>query len=356
MKVLLAFGGLRRPGGITPDLRNLELGLRGAGVDVSTAASLPETLTRLHRDEVDVVHAFGCLPSATIFGSIAAGRASRRRVVWTPVFHPNRIGYWHDAGRYRFMAAFDRVAVRAASLTDAVVAATPAEATYFRSVGARRCEVNPPVVRAAPGALRGAARSAARRRLGLGEGPVVLLVAAHSARRKGLDVASAAIALLRREHPESTLLLVGGGDPGPLGDQPGIVAAGWLAEPDLEAAYGCADLLLVPSRYEQFSRATLEAWAHELPVVLSDGVALAAVADGVAGIVVPFGDATATAGAMARLLRDPSLAGELALAGLRLAQERYELHRHTDQMVRLYEELCGTETDRATLLAGAEHR
>ncbi len=344
MRVLLAFGGLERPGGITPDLRNLERGLRAGGVDVATAGSLPGVLASLRRGDVDVVHVFGCLPSATIFGSLLAARLAGRRVVWTPVFHPNRLGYWR--GRHRPMAAFDRVAVRAAHPADAVVAATPAEAAYFNAVGARRTEVNPPVVLSAPGALRGPRRIAARASFGQGDGPLVLLVAAHSARRKGLDVARDAMRLLRRGLPNATLLVVGG-DPGPLGAEPGVVAAGWLTDEQLGAAYGCADVLLVPSRYEQFSRATAEAWAHELPVVVSDGVALAERADGVAGLVVPYGDAAATAAALSRLLGDPELARRFGLGGRRLVEERFELGRHVAQMLRLYGRILDT-TPRAT--------
>lgn len=345
MNVLLSFGGLERPGGITPDLRNLEQGLAELGVGTETAGSLGQVLAHLRHRDVDVVHVFGCLPSATIFGSILAGRVSGRSVVWTPVFHPGRLGYWRGSGRYRAMAVFDRVAVRAAKLTDALIAATPAEARYFESIGAPHVEVNPPVVRATSDALDGATRSAARRLLGVGDGPVLLLVAAHSARRKGLDVARDALRRIRREFPDANLLLAGGGDPGSLAGEAGVVTTGWLSDEDLDAAYGCADVLLVPSRYEQFSRATLEAWAHELPVVLSDGVGLAQEADGVAGLVVRYGDATATATAVSRLLADAVLARALGRAGRHLAESRYELVRHATQMAQLYGRIRGSAVD-----------
>ena len=157
-------------------------------------------------------------------------------------------------------------------------------------VGCPRVDLNPPVVDATWPALKDPERRVARARLGLGDEPVLLLVAAHSARRKGLAFARETLDELRRRVPSVSLLLVGGGDPGELRGAPGVVETGWCSEEDLHAAFGCADVLFVPSRYEQFSRVIVEGWAHELPAVAADGVGLASLVDGRAGIRVPFGD------------------------------------------------------------------
>jgi glycosyltransferase involved in cell wall biosynthesis len=355
MDVALVFGGLDRPGGITPDLRNLETGLHRLDVDVATLGRLAELRRRLSADghAPDVVHVFGCLPSSTIFGALAAGRASRRVVVWTPVFHPKRLEYWVGAGRHRPMELFDRVATRAARHVDAVVAATDEEARFFAARGAPVVDVNPPVVASTQTALVGPARADARSRLGLGDDPVVLMVAAHSARRKGMGFARDAFSALRRRRPDATLLLAGGGDADGLEHDDGVVALGWCTDEDLDAAYGCADVLFVPSRYEQFSRVTLEGWAHELPAVLSDGVALAPTAAGRAGLVVAFGDVTGAADALATLLGDLTLARAFGVAGRELAATRFSLDQHAVRMLELYEHLVRARrsTERASTMA-----
>jgi glycosyltransferase involved in cell wall biosynthesis len=137
--------------------------------------------------------------------------------------------------------------------------------------------------------------------------------------------------VLRRRIPRATFLLVGGGDPGRLSDQPGVVVAGWCSDELLQSAYGCADALFVPSLYEQFSRATIEAWSHELPVVLSDGVALAPLArDHKAGLVVPYGDAAAAADALGQVISRPTEAASMGLAGRSLVEERFLLEQHVE--------------------------
>ena len=336
MRVLLAFGGIDKRGGITPDLRLLELGLTRRGVDVAVAGSLHEVERRLRRGEGDVVHVFGCLPSATIFGGIACAHAARRPVVWTPVFHPGRLTYWNGSGLHRPMQLFDHLATRAARHVDAVVAATSEEAQLFARLGAPLVDVNPPVVEATAARLTGAARRRARATFDLGDEPVVLMIAAHSARRKGMGFARDAFIELRRRVPDARLLVVGGGSTEGLEDVAGTVVGGWCADEDLVGAYGSADVLFVPSRYEQFSRVTLEAWAHELPVVVSDGVALATVARERAGLVVPFGDAVGAAEALSAIVTDPGLAQHLGSAGRALAEDRFTLEGHVERMLELY--------------------
>jgi glycosyltransferase involved in cell wall biosynthesis len=363
VNVLLAFGGLEKPGGITPDLRNLERGLEARGLRVASEGSLPGVLRRLRgADDRQIVHVFGCLPSATIFGSMAGARWRRRRVVWTPVFHPARLGYWVGAGIHRPMQLFDHVATRAARFVDAVVVATDEEARHFEALGCPRVDLNPPVVTSTQSALTGVARSKARATLGIGDEPVILMVAAHSARRKGMSFARDTFAEVRRRLPDATLLILGGGDTEGLSEVPGVRATGWTSDEQLLAAYSCADVLFVPSRYEQFSRVTLEGWAHELPAVVSDGVALAPLVDRRGGLVVGFGDAMAAATAIETMLGDPALAHGYGTAGRALAETRFTLDGHADRMLHLYAEVLATDSpwcratgEAWTTLRGAAH-
>jgi glycosyltransferase involved in cell wall biosynthesis len=302
VKVVLFFTGLGKRGGISPDVHHLAAALTREGIHPKVTGNLIDLL-RSKSGRGTIVNVYGCLPSVKTLGAMLLVRAKRQRLVWTPVFHPRRRAIWKGSGPYRIMALFDRVAPRIARITHAVSAATAEEAEFFTAIGAPQVEVIPLVVSETHRRLEGENRTTARRSLGLRDGPVVLLIASHSPRRKGMEFASHVLAELRMKLPRVTFLVVGGGDLGALAAQPGVKAVGWCEDDQLLNAYRSADVLFVPSRYEQFSRATIEAWACELPVVLSDGVALAPVAESSrAGIVVPFEDVSAATVALAEVL------------------------------------------------------
>lgn len=160
------------------------------------------------------------------------------------------------------------------------------------------------------------------RRLGLpAEG--FLLVVATREPRKGLDVALAALA--DPALAGGPVLCIAGAagwgrvDPlaqaAALGLPPGRVRLlGPLGDADLAVALSRALVLLAPSRAEGFGLPVLEAMAHAVPVVSSDVPALAEVAGG-ATLLVPVGDASALAQAVARVLADSALAARLGQLG-----------------------------------------
>ncbi|MGO8876026.1 MAG: glycosyltransferase family 4 protein [Acidimicrobiales bacterium] len=336
MNVTLFFSGLDARGGISPDVRLLESGLLGRGVAVTATGSLREVWRRTGAKE-SILDVYGCLPSPKTLLAMAMAARPSCRLVWTPVFHPRRREVWKGAGAYRLMEVFDRLAPHIARLVDGVSAATEEEAAYFEKMGARRTRVIPLVAGAGGHPLQGEARLAARRRHGLAAEPLILMVAAHSPRRKGMSFAAETMRHLRRRHPAARVLVVGGGDAGPLAHEPGVVAAGWCSDEVLESAYRSADVLFVPSLYEQFSRATIEAWSYELPVVMSDGVALAVTAGAAgAGLVVPYGDARAAAAALDRVISDELLRRSMGVAGRALVDERFVLDKHVEASLELF--------------------
>jgi glycosyltransferase involved in cell wall biosynthesis len=336
LKVVLFFSGLGKPGGISPDLRHLAAALTEEGINPTVTSRLREVLSA-EAGRGTIVNVYGCLPSARNLGAMMLARARGQRLVWTPVFHPRRPATWKGSGLYRVMEVFDRTAPRLARFTHAVSAATEEEAAFFQAMGAPRTAVVPLVVGGTHEPLTGRDRASARRRLGVGDGPVVLLIAAHSPRRKGMDFAAGVLAELRRELVEATFLVVGGGSLGALAGQPGVTATGWCPENLLLDAYRSADLLFVPSRYEQFSRATIEAWACGTPVVLSDGVALAATADrSGAGVVVRFGDIPGAAAALAKALSDPAWRQQAGQRGRSLVEDRFLPADHLRATLGLY--------------------
>ena len=341
MKVLLVYAGLS-PGGVTADLRNLEGGLLARGIEVAVAGDLAGV--RRHARGDVLVHVFSCLPSATTFGAIALAKARRLRLIWTPVFHPSRPRSWVGYGPLRIMEVFDRIAPRVARLADGVIAATDAEAAHFQRLGARRVEVIAPAVDKTTARLREPERARVRASFGLRDEPTVLLVARpDSARRKGLPFAGAAFADLRSRLPDARLLLVGHGPADELARQAGAVAAGWCDAERIAQAYDAADVLMVSSIYEGLPRAVVEAWSHELPVAVTDRVALAPLVHGRAGIVVPSADVPAMAGALEVILTEPGRAREYGTAGRELVEDRFLLADHVTRTMALYRAVSTTD-------------
>lgn len=119
---------------------------------------------------------------------------------------------------------------------------------------------------------------------------------------------------------------------------------------DRLAALAGADLVVVPSLEEPFGPvALLEAQRLGLPVVASsvDG-APEEVINGETGILVPPGDASALAAAMATLAADPALRARLAAAGQARFEQRHGAESFSATLSAAYSDLltCALETAR----------
>jgi glycosyltransferase involved in cell wall biosynthesis len=287
-----------------------------------------------------VLHAFGCMPTYLTFAAITAARLESRPVIWTPMFHPLRRRVWQGRGALEAMRLFDALAPRAARGVDIVAAATEAEAGIFERLGARRVELLPPVVDAAPVLPPGDARDF-RRTHRTGRGPLVTVVASRDEPRKGLRFAFDAFERLRVEHGDATLLIVGL-DRAKQATPKGVRFTGKLSDADLVRALRAADVVFVPSLFEAFSRVVIEAWQQRTAVVVSDGVALAPTVSGAGGIVVPYGDAPNAARALSTLLRDRKAAAAFGKTGRRIVEERFLLGPLVDRLESLYAEIRRT--------------
>jgi len=158
-------------------------------------------------------------------------------------------------------------------------------------------------------------------RLGLFTADPILLLPVRITRRKRIDTAIAALAVLRRTQPHAVLVVTGGpGAHNPANaahtrELQAMAGAGvqllWAlgirpSDRVIADLYALADALVLPSANEGFGIPILEAGLHRLPIVCSDIPALRAVAGADATYVAPDAHARTLAAAIAeRLAGDP---------------------------------------------------
>ena len=150
--------------------------------------------------------------------------------------------------------------------------------------------------------------------------PYVLHVGNRSSYKDG-ETLLRAFAAIATEHPDVTLLLVGGG-PLTRDEQAEIARAGLagrvvqrsLPDADMPPVYAQAALTVFPSRYEGFGLPAVEAMATGSPLVLADTSSLPEVG-GDAAHYFPPGDDTALGRLLDELLRDEAARQDMRSAG-----------------------------------------
>ncbi|RWZ52624.1 glycosyltransferase [Labedella phragmitis] len=134
-----------------------------------------------------------------------------------------------------------------------------------------------------------------------------------------------------------------------LADERGIAETvhfiGPQSRPDLAALLRESRLVLVPSHSETYGLVALEASASGVPVIASaSGGLREAVVDGETGIVLDSRDPSDWGDALARVLRDPDLAGRLAVAG-RVRAEALSWPESAAALSACYRALVGDRTE-----------
>ncbi|MHC4923165.1 MAG: glycosyltransferase, partial [Planctomycetota bacterium] len=183
--------------------------------------------------------------------------------------------------------------------------------------------------------------AAFREGLGVSADAPLAVVPARLTKQKGLDVLIDAAAMLREEHPEFRIALVGRGEDEEAlrrsVSEKGVIEnvrfAGFMEDPG--PAFLAADTVVLPSRWEGFGLAALEAMAGGRPVVASNVGGLPEVI-GDTGTLVPPGDADRLAGALREALspervaavRDGSAAEPLRAARLLADESPDVVHTH----------------------------
>jgi len=184
-----------------------------------------------------------------------------------------------------------------------------------------------------------AARTRARRQLGLGPGPLAVCVG-RLCRQKGQDLLLAAWPRAAAALPEARLVLVGDGPDRPAlaaAAPPGVLFAGPTADP--RQWYAAADVVVLPSRWEGMPLVQLEAMACARCVVAADVGGIREVLPAGVGAV-PSGDVAGLGEALATRLARPELAAAEAAAGRDRACERYDIRRAAARVRASYRELA----------------
>lgn len=235
----------------------------------------------------------------------------------------------HEASRLRFVALVHHPLARESGLEPAVAAAlfeserralatargvVVTSAATSRSLGPYGVppdSVAVVVPGTAPAMVARGTRGIEPPRAGI---PVELLSVATLTPRKGHDLLIDALA--RLAHQPWHLTCAGSMDLNP-GTAEGcrrqaeerglaerVTFAGDLDAPTLAAAYDCADVFVLPTRYEGYGMAVAEAVARGLPVISTRTGAIPDLIDECSGVLIPIDDTDALADALEALIAD----------------------------------------------------
>ncbi|MBM3506836.1 MAG: glycosyltransferase [Alphaproteobacteria bacterium] len=205
---------------------------------------------------------------------------------------------------------------------DHVVGVTPDIVRHLREGGfaEERCHYLPTFATAQPAA------AVSRASLDTPEGVPLVLALGRLHGKKGLDVLLRALAKVRNawlwiagEGPlraELTALCTS------LGLDGRVRFLGWRT--DREALLAACDVSVMPSRYEPFGTVMIETWAARRPLIAAAAAGpKGLVRDGIDALLVPIDDVDALAGALERVLGEPTLAAALAAEGFAVYQQRF---------------------------------
>ncbi|MBI5360611.1 MAG: glycosyltransferase family 4 protein [Planctomycetes bacterium] len=170
----------------------------------------------------------------------------------------------------------------------------------------------------------------------------------HFEKKYGPECLLRAFALLTKKHGNIELLLIGGGSQANTLEQlaadlritPLIRFIGAVPYEDVPLWLSRMDIFVMPSVYEEFGVAALEASAMELPVVASNAGGIPEVVqDGKTGILVPPENPAALADAIDKLISNPQMRAEFGKAGRRYVEENYRWEENVKAMIEVYKSM-----------------
>jgi glycosyltransferase involved in cell wall biosynthesis len=313
---------------------------------------VPVRLFRLlRRERPDVLHAF--LGFANLAASLAGRPAGVPVIVWS----------YRDMEIWKTKAHWlvDRVFARWA---DAVTCCSDAVRQFTLAQLGGRADAFTTIHNGIDPEAYERARPISRAELTLRDGGLVIgTVARLDEPKKGLAVLVQALAQLagRSDVPAWQVVIVGDGPARAqleaqverTGLSGRVVFTGLRR--DVASVLPVMDLFVCPSLYEGFGIAIVEAMAAGRPVVASNtGGISEIVADGDTGLLVPPGNPTALAEAIASLLSDPARARAMGARGRQRVRERFLVETAVQRHQKLYESLLARHAEQSRHARGVE--
>ena len=270
----------------------------------------------------------------------AAQRLARRQGIPFVAYPLTHLGAGQKPGQdalSRFYTLRHQTALVTSS--DALVAQTPAEASYYQDKGmpVERIVISGQGIILAE--FAGGDGQRFRTTHGLAQ-PIILSIGAMSF-DKGTQHVVEAVRHLWSIGRRVELVLIGDVlspfrkfiNDIPAADRQRIQLLGPVDEAEKRDALAAATMLAMPSRTESFGTVYLEAWAYSLPVIGATtwGV-MDVISDGEDGLLVPFGAVDLLAQAMRQLLDNPQKANEMGRCGREKVIRDYDW-QHQCQMV-----------------------
>jgi glycosyltransferase involved in cell wall biosynthesis len=190
-----------------------------------------------------------------------------------------------------------------------------------------------------------------RKELRLEPGDTVIGSVGHMSRQKGQRFLIDAIPRVLLRYPHAKFVFVGRGrlqrtltdQARELGVEQAVRFAG--IREDVPLVLNCFDLFVLPSLWEGFGTAIVEALACGVPVVASKvGGIPEIIEDGMNGILVPPGRSRPLAQAIIGSLDDPSLGRDMVYRGVRKVIETFSVGKMVETMARIYSQMLSRLT------------
>ena len=191
-----------------------------------------------------------------------------------------------------------------------------------------------------------AQRAEARRHWKIPEGAPLLGCVGVFLPDKGQEWLIRALAELRKDVPDTRLILAGDGPSRPgleklaveLGVHDAVILPGFVRE--VEKVYAALDVFLLPSFFEAFNNSLLAAMAYQIPsIAFRRGALTEVLEDGRSGLIVSGPDVPEICAAVKKILLNRGFAQRLGEAARARVAENFSADRMVENTLHIYEEL-----------------
>lgn len=248
--------------------------------------------------------------------------------------------HWDDPSKplqYLYLPTSHRLWMRCYMLSDMIIAVSEYSATDLSSRGVNRNKIE-----VVPNGVDISTYQPGPSSIDFERWETILLYVGPLAERKGLKYLIGALPTILEKHPDTGLVLVGGGDNENLvqlaeriGVRDRVSFEGFVPENVLPDYYRAADVFVFPSLLEGFGMVLVEAMASGLPVVSTTATAIPEVV-GDAGLLVPPRDEDAFASAVSSLIAADDYDQWCSRSRMRV-QKKFTWTQTTHELCSLYE-------------------